>query len=146
MPRVEELIHAILTKSEHFEESVKQTTDLKDVTMKQLNCIELIHTLENPTLSELTETLGTTKASTSVMLDRLEQNGFIRKVKSDRDRRSAHVHLTVRGDRAAQLHAGVHQQFARLLTRGLSESEKEALIVLLQKAIHSIGSETLDGV
>lgn len=138
MYSVEELINIILNKSEQLEESAKQKTDLKNLTAKQLHCIELIHTMENPTLSELTEKLEITKASTSVMLDRLEQHGFIRKVKSDNDRRSAHVHLTDKGDKAAHLHTDVHKQFAALLTKELTDSEKDILIVLLNKAIKSI--------
>ncbi|PLX04039.1 MAG: hypothetical protein C0595_04820 [Marinilabiliales bacterium] len=138
MYSIEELINIILSKSEQIEESAKQTTDLKNLTTKQLNCIELIHSMENPTLSELTEKLKIAKASTSVMLDRLEEHGFIKKVKSDIDRRSAHVHLTEKGDKAAHLHSDVHKQFATLLTKELTDSERDILIVLLNKAILSI--------
>ncbi|MDI3521510.1 MarR family winged helix-turn-helix transcriptional regulator [Anaerophaga thermohalophila] len=138
MYNIEELINIILSKSEQIEEQAKQRTDLKNLTTKQLNCIELIHSMENPTLSELTEKLKITKASTSVMLDRLEEHGFIHKVKSDNDRRSAHVHLTEKGDKAAHLHTDVHKQFATLLTKELTDSERDILIVLLNKAIRSI--------
>lgn len=138
MYSIEELINIILSKSEQLEEMAKQKTDLKNLTSRQLYCIELIHSMENPTLSELTEKLKITKASTSVMLDRLEEHGFIRKVISDNDRRSAHVHLTDKGDKAAHLHADVHKQFATLLTKELTDSEKDILIVLLNKAIKSI--------
>ena len=138
MYSIEELINIILNKSEQIEEQAKQRTDLQYLTAKQLNCIELIHAMKNPTLSELAEKLKITKASTSVMLDRLEEHGYIKKVKSDNDRRSAHVHLTVKGDKAAHLHSDVHKQFAIQLTKGLTESEKDILIVLLNKAIQSI--------
>ncbi|MGE4587517.1 MAG: MarR family winged helix-turn-helix transcriptional regulator [Mangrovibacterium sp.] len=138
MYNIEELINIILNKSEQLEELAKQKTDLKNLTAKQLNCIELIHSMKNPTLSELTEKLKNTKASTSVMLDRLEEHGFIQKVKSDNDRRSAHVHLTDKGDKAAHLHTDVHKQFATLLTKELTDSEKDILIVLLNKTIKSI--------
>lgn len=139
MYNIEELINIILNKSEQIEELEKQKTDLKNLTTKQLNCIELIHSMENPTLSEITEKLKITKASTSVMLDRLEENGFIKRVRSDNDKRSAHVHLTHKGDKAAHLHADVHKQFATLLTKELTNSERDILIVLLNKAIRSLG-------
>jgi DNA-binding MarR family transcriptional regulator len=138
MYSIEELLNIILSKSEQLEEQEKQNTDLVGMTAKQLHCIELIHSLENPTLSELTDKLKITKASTSVMLDRLEDNDFVLKVKSDSDRRSAHVHLTEKGHKAAHLHTTVHEQFAKLLTKDLSESEKDILIVLLNKAIKSL--------
>jgi DNA-binding MarR family transcriptional regulator len=138
MYSLEELLNIILTKSELLEEQAKQKTDLKSLTAKQLYCIELIHTMKTPTISELTEKLKITKASTSVMLDRLEHHGFIQKVKSDNDRRSANVHLTDKGDKAAHLHAEVHKQFAKILTKELTDSERDILVVLLNKTIMSI--------
>lgn len=138
MYRIEELINMILSKSEQLEEIAKQESDLKNLTQKQLHCIELIHSLENPTLSVLARQLKITKASTSIMLDRLSENGFILKVQSDNDRRSAHVHLTEKGDKAAHLHADVHKHFGTLLAKDLTESEKDILIVLLNKAVKSI--------
>ena len=138
MYSIEDLINIILSKSEQLEEIAKENTDLKNLTNKQLHCLELIHAMENPTLSELTNKLSITKASTSVMIDRLESRGFITKVKSDSDRRSAHVHLTKKGDKAAHLHTDVHKQFAKLLTADLTQSEREILIVLLNKAIQSM--------
>lgn len=138
MYSIEELINKILSKSEQLEEKIKYESDLKNLTVKQLHCIELIHEMKNPTLSELTIKLQIKKPSTSVMLDRLEENGFLIKVKSDEDRRSAHVHLTDKGDKAAHLHVDVHKQFANLLTKDLTESEIDILKVLLNKAVKSI--------
>lgn len=138
MHSIEDLINIILSKSEQLEEKIKQESDLKTLTIRQLHCIELIHELENPTLSELTEKLQITKPSTSVMLERLEENGYVRRVKSDSDKRSAHVHLTKKGDTAAHLHVDLHKKFAQLLTRDLTVSEKDILIVLLNKAVKSI--------
>ncbi len=138
MYNLEELINIILSKSEQLEENMKQESELKGLTNKQLHCIELVHEISNPTLTELAEKLKTTKASTSVMIDRLAENGFIQKVKSDSDRRSAHVHLTDKGDKAAHLHVDLHKQFAALLTKELTDSERDILVVLLNKAIKSI--------
>jgi len=138
MYSIEELINIIISKSEQLEENIKEESDLKGLTVKQLYCIELIYQMENPTLSELAFKLQITKPSTSVMLDRMEEHGFLIKVKSDNDRRSAHVHLTKKGDRAAHLHADMHKKFAKLLTKDMTDSEKDILMVLLNKAVKSI--------
>lgn len=138
MDSLEELINKILIKSEQLEERIKEESNLKNLTVKQLLCIEYIHNMENPTLSELAQNLKITKPSTSVMLDRLEENGFVHKVKSDEDRRVDHVHLTDKGDRAAHLHVDMHKRFAALLTQDLTDSEKDILVVLLNRAIKTI--------
>jgi DNA-binding MarR family transcriptional regulator len=138
MYTIEQLINIILCKSETIEEEIKLKSDLKNLTAKQLYCIELIHEMNNPTLSELAIKLKTTKPSTTVMINRLEEHDYIIKVKSDSDRRTAHVHLTEKGGKAAELHTQVHAHFAKLLTKDLTDSETDILVVLFNKAIKTL--------
>lgn len=138
MHTLEKLIDILLNKAEQLEERMKEESNLKNLTTRQLTCIECIHTLKNPTLSELAEVLHITKPSASVMLERLEEHSFVRRVRSDIDRRSAHVHLTTKGDQAAQLHRHMHERFAQHLAGNLTSSEKDILVVLLNKAITSL--------
>ena len=138
MYTIDQLINIILCKSETIEEEIKLKSDLKNLTAKQLYCIELIHEMDNPTLSEISTKLKTSKPSTTVMVDRLEEHGFLIKVKSDSDRRTAHVHLTQKGGKAAELHADVHTHFAKLLTKELTDTETDILVVLLNKAIKTL--------
>ena len=135
---IEQLINKLLHESEQMEEEVKQKSDLKNLTTRQLTCIELIHEMDNPTLSELAKELRITKPSASVMIDRLAENGYVSKIKSDSDRRSAHMHLTQKGVKAAKLHVEVHHAFANNLVEGFTESETDILLVLLNKALKTI--------
>lgn len=136
--KLEQLINMLLHKSEQLEEDMKQKSDLRSLTVRQLFCIETIMELNNPTLSELASMLNITKPSASVMLDRLEENNYLYRIKSDNDRRSAHVHLTEKGEKAALLHSELHREITLRLTKDLTESEKEILVVLLNKAIQSL--------
>ena len=109
--------------------------ELNDLTYRQLYCLEIIGELHNPTLTELSEHLDITKPSVSAMIDKLNEKGFVAKIKSDVDRRSAHLHLSELGEKAGALHEKVHMEFAKLLTKNLTESEIDILTVLLKKAI-----------
>lgn len=135
---LEQILNTILRSSEILEEEMKQESDLKNLTSRQLFCIELIKSMHNPSLTELAEKMNIAKASISVMIDRLEKNNFIYKVISDNDRRTAHVHLTKEGMKAASLHAELHKRISELLTEEMTESEKEILIVLLNKSVKSL--------
>ena len=135
---LEQILHTILHSSEILEEEMKQESNLKGLTSRQLYCIELIHNMHNPTLTELAEKMNIAKASISVMIERLEKNNFIYKVTSDNDRRTSHVHLTEEGEKAAALHTELHKRISGLLTGEMTESEKEILIVLLNKSVNSL--------
>jgi DNA-binding MarR family transcriptional regulator len=135
---LEKILNTILQSSEVLEEEMKQESNLKNLTSRQLYCIELIKNMQNPSLTELAERMNIAKASISVMIERLEKNKFIYKVTSDKDRRSAHIHLTEEGEKAASLHAELHKRIGELLTDEMTESEKEILIVLLNKSVKSL--------
>lgn len=135
---LEQILNSILHSSELLEEDMKQKSNLKNLTSRQLYCIELIKNMQNPSPTELAEKMNIAKASISVMIERLEKNNFIYKVTSDNDRRSAHVHLTEEGEKAASLHTEMHKRIAGLLTEEMTESEQEILIVLLNKSFKSL--------
>ncbi|MBN1925458.1 MAG: MarR family transcriptional regulator [Prolixibacteraceae bacterium] len=135
---LDQIMNVILRTSELLEEEMKQESELKDLTTRQLNCIELVRELRNPNLSELATSMNIAKASISVMVERLLKNNYLYKVQSDSDRRSAHIHLTEKGERAADLHGALHQRISELLTNDLTESEKAILIVLLNKSIKTL--------
>jgi DNA-binding MarR family transcriptional regulator len=109
-----------------------------DLTMRQVVYLDCVHRLANPTPSELARRLLITRASVSVALDRLAEAGYLKKVQSDQDRRSFHVHLTEKGAQYVQLHEQVHQHLADLLTLGLNEAEIEQLTTLLHKVSQSL--------
>jgi DNA-binding MarR family transcriptional regulator len=134
---LDKLMSILFSRSEQMEEDLKKESDIEELSVKQLQCIELISSMENPNLTELSEELKITKPSVTSMIDKLAEHGYVERIKSDTDRRSAHVHLTKKGIVAGQLHDKLHQNIAQNLTKTLTESEKDILVVLLNKAIQA---------
>ncbi len=134
---LDKLISILLSRSEQMEDDLKRESEIENLSIKQLQCIELITEMQNPNFSELAERLKITKPSVTAMVDKLEANGFVTRIKSDTDRRSAHIHLTSKGEIAGQLHDNLHQSISKRLTKNLTKSEKDIMVVLLNKAILS---------
>ena len=107
-----------------------------DLSLRQITYLDAIHHLENPTPSELARRLQISKPSVTAAIDRLTEAGYIRKVQSDEDRRSYHLHLTEKGQRFADVHDQIHRTLAGYLTGGLDESEVQQLHTLAQKILH----------
>lgn len=135
---LEQILNIIFHSSELLEDEMKQESNLQNLTSRQLYCLELIWEMQNPTLTELAEQMKIAKASISVMIDRLEKGNFIYKVTSDNDRRMAHIHLTMDGQKAVVLHSELHKRISDLLTKEMTDSEKQILIVLLNKSVLSL--------
>ena len=60
-----------------------------------MNYLETIDILDNPNITELAQQLKLSKPTVKVAIDKLiEKEYYIYKIRSDEDRRSAHLHLT----------------------------------------------------
>lgn len=139
---LEQLIKEIIHTFDSMEEEMKGKSGLSDLTSRQIFCIEQIKNLENPNLSELAEVMNIAKPSMTVLINRLEKKYLVQKVQSDCDRRTAHLHLTEKGEKAAGLHEELHAKISEILVSDLAESEQEILIILLNKAVRSLKNKT----
>ena len=85
------------------------------------------------TQSELTERLGIQPGSASEVLGKLESAGLIARTPSESDRRTTDVALTEEGLAQAQEAKRQRQARHEQMFSGLSDSEQEQLLTLLEK-------------
>jgi DNA-binding MarR family transcriptional regulator len=126
-----ELIGIISREISEREQYAFEKSQFKELTPRQLAYIEAVAQLHEATLSEVAAFLHVTKPSASVVLDRLTDMGYVKKVKSDNDRRVSHLHLREKGLQAAGLHERVHAEAAARIKELLSPRDIESLINIL---------------
>jgi DNA-binding MarR family transcriptional regulator len=117
------------------EESAKDQFNLSNLTPTQMRYIETINLLDNPSITELATQLKLSKPTVKVAIDKFIEKDYVFKVKSDEDRRSAHLHLTEKGKLINQIHEYAHKVIAESFSRKLNSEEKEILISLLLKVL-----------
>ena len=131
--QLQQLIATFLAHSEQQEEEVWSKSEFTDLTFKQLAYIQVIGLLHNPTLSEIAEANRVSRPTATVSIDRLQQKGYVVRVQSDTDKRSAHVHLASKGEKAFMLHQEVHNGIATQLIATLLPTERQCLINALHR-------------
>ena len=104
-----------------------------DITMNQMHYLETIAHLGEPTFGDLADYLGVTRPSVSVIVKKLIETGYVKKIQSKLDGRVFHLQLTEKGNRFNELHSEVHQILARRITENLDQDEIEALAILMEK-------------
>ena len=104
-----------------------------DITMNQMHYLETIARHGEPTFGDLANYLGVTRPSVSVIVKKLIDTGYVRKIQSKLDGRVFNLQLTEKGERFNELHSEVHQILARRITENLDQDEIEALASLLEK-------------
>jgi len=115
------------------EEDAKEHCETQDLTATQLNYLEVIGELENPTITELASAMSLTKPSVTIIIDRLVAKGLVRKVQSDSDKRSSHLHLTEAGEHINKRHDYAHDFVIDLIERKLNKKEVKSFTLLLDK-------------
>ena len=115
------------------EEDAKKLYEMQDLTATQFNYLEIIGELENPTLTELAVAMKLTKPSVTTAIDRLAVKGLVRKVHSDIDKRSSHLHLTEIGEQINRRHDFAHDFVIDLITKKLSQDDIKSFSILLDK-------------
>ncbi len=135
-----ELIERLSKSMQDHEDSVTQESVFSSLSVIQIHYLDAIRHLKTPpTISELAEILKVTKPTVTNALERLEQEGYLRKVPSSEDRRVWHVHLTTKGLKISELHDQIHQGYAKYFENSLDSDELDQLVTLLNKVIIHLG-------
>ena len=133
MEKLVEMIARLSLEIGRLEESAKEQFNFNELTLTQMNYLETINDLHNPSMTELASEMKLTKPTVKVAIDKLIEKGFIYRVKSDEDRRSAHLHLTVKGKAINHMHDFAHKQMAELIAGKLDKAEVALLELLFEK-------------
>ena len=130
-----ELIEIITRVIGEIEIQFIKSLEEAGLTAKQLNYLEAINRLKHPSLSELAQELDLSKPSVTAIIDRFETQDYVERVKSDEDRRSAHVHIKKKGKEIVAMHARTHQGIARFFSKNLEKNDLDLLVSLLNKVV-----------
>jgi DNA-binding MarR family transcriptional regulator len=115
------------------EEAAIKQFNLSELTFTQMHHLEVINMLVNPSITELAVSLKLTKPTVKVSVDKLIEKDYVFKVQSDTDKRSAHLHLTEKGNLINQMHDYAHRRIVESILKRLNKEETELLIKLLTK-------------
>lgn len=95
------------------------------------------------TQREILEEMGVRASSLSELLSKLETKGYVKKEKSETDKRNYNVSITEEGIRALEEMHTKHQAAMSDLLSGLSPTERMQLAALLEK-LHTLWSQRPD--
>lgn len=105
------------------------------LTLSQLQYLEAIYTLGEPTLTEIADKLAFTKASVTIAVNKLAKLNYLVKTRSDDDKRVFHVSLTEKGAALMKAKVQALQNYGSFIRSTLSQGEAEQLEQTLSKLI-----------
>ena len=105
----------------------------KGLTLPQVHALEILGTHKVLRMKELAQRMGVTTGTLTVLADRLEKAGMIRRKPHEADRRSILVELTDQGQAIFKEHDALHAQLTEEITALLTDQERNALATILEK-------------
>ncbi len=109
------------------------------LTIPQLNYLEAIHALGQPTITDLADRLNFSKASVTAGVQKLVELGYVHKTQSAADRRVYHVGLTTAGEELAAAKSRALSEYEAFIKAALSEEESRQLETILTKLVRHFG-------
>ena len=111
------------------------------VTLPQFDVLSELERAGDPlTMSKLSKELMVSNGNVTGVIDRLEKTGFVKRVRSEHDRRIQYIELTAKGRKEFNRMASRHERWVAELLSELSMTDMNQLQDLLLKARQSVSS------
>lgn len=126
----EVLVH-LFNEILQLEETAIITEEYRDITNNDMHIIEAVG-LEGGNMSSIAAKLHITVGSLTTSMNSLVRKGYVRRSRSEKDRRVVFIHLTEKGERAYHHHEDFHSQMTDAALGSLTEEEVPVLVKTLE--------------
>jgi DNA-binding MarR family transcriptional regulator len=126
-----------------YTESRRITKELArraDLTGPQLTVLKLLEGVGDMSLSELSDRIRAQNSTVTGIIDRMEREGLVIRLRSTEDRRVVHIRLTDKGAKIANEIAVEPMEIFRSALESLTAGEMRELIKLLTKIARRVQS------
>ena len=112
---------------------------LKTLSFLEISILAFVYEKPDIILKDIIERTGIPNSSLTSIIDRLERRGYVRRILSQRDRRSYGIELTELGDQVYHLHLNFEEQvYQRVLQALETPEERDTFLALFTKILNSI--------
>ena len=131
-------LNEVLVKLFHnindIEEQMIRTGDYKDVTANDMHVMEAIGIGEQKNMTTVAKALHVTTGTLTISINNLVKKKYVKRERSEEDRRVVLISLTPKGQKAFLHHQKFHEQMIEAVVEQLSEEEQ----YVLEKALRRI--------
>jgi len=106
-----------------------------ELTLHQMQYLEAIATLNDPTISEIADHMGFSKPSVTVAMKKLVKLGYARKQRSQEDQRMVIVQLTESGEKFKNAKQQTLAAYEDFIITSLTQQESEQFEAILNKLV-----------
>lgn len=114
---------------------------IKCLTHTELHIIEAIGD-ESITMNELSDRLAITMGTATVAITKLEDKGFVTRVRSDSDRRKVYVSLSKKGMEALNYHNNYHKMIVSNITENIDTADLKHFLKVFEQLLENLKNKS----
>lgn len=127
------LISKIHEKGDKFIVEQLNANGIKELVPSHGDILAVLYQHKKLTMKEITQKINRTKPTVTVLVNKLEKLGFVKREKSSEDSRLTYILTTQKGDEFKPVFEKISEDLNKMLYKNLSEQEANLLDSLLKK-------------
>ncbi len=131
-----ETLHAVLVDLFNdimaIESKAIITEEFKDISNNDMHIIEAIGLMNPRNMSAVAKDMSVTVGTLTIAINNLVKKGYVKRVRSEQDRRVVLISLTDKGVKAYHHHRSFHEKMIRATLDGLDMEQSQVLVKALQ--------------
>lgn len=123
-----------------IEEKALTSSEFKNISVNDMHILDAVGIQEPRNMSAVARTLSVTVGTLTIAINNLVKKGYVKRIRSQEDRRVVLLALSDKGVRAYKHHQAFHDKMVMAILKDLNASETEALttaLIKLQKFFRS---------
>lgn len=129
---VNEILVDLFNEIMRIEEKAVITEEFKDISNNDMHIIDVIGKQSFQNMSSVAKSIGVTVGTLTIAINNLVKKGYVRRGRSESDRRVVLISLTEKGRHAFEHHCLFHKNMIDATVAGFNEADKEILVRALQ--------------
>lgn len=129
------LISRIKEKGNRFIIEQLKANGIEELVPSHGDILAVLFKYEKSTMKDIADKIHRTKPTVTVLVDKLEKLGFVKREKSNEDSRITYIVLTETGKGFKALFENISEELNNILYKNLTDEEAEMLDKLLKKML-----------
>jgi DNA-binding MarR family transcriptional regulator len=142
---VDQILEAIIYFTTETRRITKELAKRANLTGPQLTVVKILETIGDLSLSELSDKIRSQNSTVTGIIDRMEREDLVERVRSNEDRRVIRIHLTEKGAKLARDIPVEPMEILRGALGGLSAGETKDFLRIMTKIAKRIRTTVQQG-
>lgn len=130
--------HAVADANKLWYRLAERNLSLLGISLSEFRVLSLLSEQGTCPMVKLAHDQSMTKSGMTGLIDHLEDQGFIKRIRSKNDRRIINIEITTEGRKLIKKCTILYQQFVEKSLEDLSEEEIETLLRIVKKMTLSV--------